>query len=112
MPNDLELLAWVAYGLAVANAHPEVLAAADEQTAGNDDDGVARFLARAFGFSEPLEGIGGEVLDLVLARRAGVGDRAWSRLVANVLILARQLSCTTAPWAAAAALDALAHENA
>ena len=30
MPNDLPMLAWAGRGLAVANAHPEVLAAADE----------------------------------------------------------------------------------
>ncbi|HVE64678.1 MAG TPA: HAD family hydrolase [Mycobacteriales bacterium] len=41
MPNDLPMLAWAARGVAVANAHPEVLAAADDVTASNDDDGVA-----------------------------------------------------------------------
>ncbi len=41
MPNDLPMLSWAAHGVAVANAHPEVLAAADEITAANDDDGVA-----------------------------------------------------------------------
>jgi hydroxymethylpyrimidine pyrophosphatase-like HAD family hydrolase len=35
--------------VAVANAHPEVLEAADEITARHDDDGVARVLEREFG---------------------------------------------------------------
>jgi HAD superfamily hydrolase (TIGR01484 family) len=48
MPNDLPMLAWAGHGVAVANAHPEVLAAADEVTASNDDDGVAEVLARWF----------------------------------------------------------------
>ena len=48
MPNDLPMLGWAGHAVAVANAHPEVLAAADEVTAGNDDDGVARVLERWF----------------------------------------------------------------
>jgi Cof subfamily protein (haloacid dehalogenase superfamily) len=48
MPNDLPMLSWAGLGVAVANAHPEVLAVADEVTASNDDDGVARVLARWF----------------------------------------------------------------
>ncbi len=44
MPNDLPLLAWAGAGVAVGNAHPDVLRAADLVTAGNDDDGVARVL--------------------------------------------------------------------
>ena len=48
MPNDLPMLAWAGRGVAVANAHPEVLAAADEVTASNDDDGVAEVLDRWF----------------------------------------------------------------
>lgn len=46
MPNDLPMLHWAGHGVAVANAHPAVLAAADEVTLSNDDDGVARVLAR------------------------------------------------------------------
>jgi hydroxymethylpyrimidine pyrophosphatase-like HAD family hydrolase len=49
MPNDLPMLAWAGHSVAVANAHPEVLEAADEVTARNDDDGVARVLEREFG---------------------------------------------------------------
>lgn len=46
MPNDLPMLQWAGYAVAVANAHPEVLAAADEITADNNDAGVARVLER------------------------------------------------------------------
>ncbi|MGF2943671.1 HAD family hydrolase [Mycobacterium sp. Lab-001] len=46
MPNDLPLLLWAGHGVAMGNAHPEVLAAADEITAPNSDDGVARVLER------------------------------------------------------------------
>ncbi|HWA66716.1 MAG TPA: HAD family hydrolase [Mycobacteriales bacterium] len=48
MPNDLEMLTWAGRGVAVANAHPDVLAVADEVTASNDDDGVAVVLERLF----------------------------------------------------------------
>jgi Cof subfamily protein (haloacid dehalogenase superfamily) len=48
MPNDLPMLAWAGHSVAVANAHPEVLDAADEVTASNDDDGVAAVLERWF----------------------------------------------------------------
>lgn len=49
MPNDLPMLAWAGRSVAVANAHPEVLAAVDEVTGSNDEDGVAKLLARWFG---------------------------------------------------------------
>jgi hydroxymethylpyrimidine pyrophosphatase-like HAD family hydrolase len=48
MPNDLPMLAWAGYSVAVANAHPDVIAAADEVTAANDEAGVARVLERVF----------------------------------------------------------------
>jgi Cof subfamily protein (haloacid dehalogenase superfamily) len=48
MPNDLPLLVWAGHAVAVANAHPDVIAAADEVTAANDDGGVARVLERLF----------------------------------------------------------------
>ncbi|MCU1590822.1 MAG: Cof-like hydrolase [Frankiales bacterium] len=48
MPNDLPMLAWAGHGVAVANAHPDVLAMADEVTASNDHDGVAQVLDRWF----------------------------------------------------------------
>jgi Cof subfamily protein (haloacid dehalogenase superfamily) len=40
MPNDLPMLAWAGRGYAVANAHPDVLAAASHQCPSNDEDGV------------------------------------------------------------------------
>jgi Cof subfamily protein (haloacid dehalogenase superfamily) len=45
-PNDVSLLTWAGHGVAVANAHPEVLAIADEVTLSSDDDGVAAYLER------------------------------------------------------------------
>jgi Cof subfamily protein (haloacid dehalogenase superfamily) len=48
MPNDLPMLAWAGHSVAVANAHPEVLAVVDEVTASNDDDGVAVVLERLY----------------------------------------------------------------
>lgn len=47
-PNDLPMLAWAGTGIAVANAHPAVLAAVEGRTASNDDDGVAAYLATLF----------------------------------------------------------------
>lgn len=44
MPNDLPMMRWAGRSIAVANAHPDVLAAATTTTASNDDDGVARAL--------------------------------------------------------------------
>ncbi|MDX6505036.1 MAG: hypothetical protein QOE29_2161 [Gaiellaceae bacterium] len=46
MVNDVPLLEWAGHGVAVANAHPLALAAADEVTASNDEDGVALVLER------------------------------------------------------------------
>jgi hypothetical protein len=46
MPNDLPMLVWAGHAVAVANAHPDVLAVADEVTASNDDDGVAIVIER------------------------------------------------------------------
>jgi Cof subfamily protein (haloacid dehalogenase superfamily) len=48
MPNDIEMIAWAGHGVAVANAHPEVLAVADEVTGTNDADGVAEVLERLY----------------------------------------------------------------
>jgi Cof subfamily protein (haloacid dehalogenase superfamily) len=44
--TDAAMVAWAGHGVAVANAHPAVLAAADEVTASNDEDGVAIVLER------------------------------------------------------------------
>lgn len=46
MPNDLSMLRWAGRSVVVANAHPEVLAAADEITLTNLEDGVAVYLER------------------------------------------------------------------
>jgi Cof subfamily protein (haloacid dehalogenase superfamily) len=46
MPNDLAMLNWAGTAVAVANAAPEVLEAADEVTAANVEDGVAQLLER------------------------------------------------------------------
>lgn len=43
--NDLELMEWAGIGVAVANAHPQAIAAADLVTASNQEDGVARTMA-------------------------------------------------------------------
>ncbi|MGV9302497.1 MULTISPECIES: HAD family hydrolase [unclassified Nonomuraea] len=48
MPNDLPMLAWAGTSYAVANAHPDVLAAVDHVTAANDDDGVAAVLEELY----------------------------------------------------------------
>ncbi len=48
MPNDIPLLAWASHGVAVANAHPELRAMADEIAPSNEEDGVATVLERLF----------------------------------------------------------------
>ncbi|GAB2909444.1 Cof-type HAD-IIB family hydrolase [Rhodococcus aerolatus] len=48
MPNDLPMLRWAGRAVAVAGAHRDVLAVADEVAAGHDEDGVAEVLARWF----------------------------------------------------------------
>ncbi|MGY1813882.1 Cof-type HAD-IIB family hydrolase [Blastococcus sp. SYSU D00820] len=49
MPNDIAAFDWVreagGRAVAMAHAHPDLLAAATDVTGGNDDDGVAAFLA-------------------------------------------------------------------
>ncbi|MFC6591411.1 HAD family hydrolase [Deinococcus lacus] len=47
-PNDAEMLAWAGHGVAMANAHPEALAAADAVTLSNEEDGVAAVLESLF----------------------------------------------------------------
>ena len=48
MLNDLPLLEWAGVSCAVANAHPDVLAAADHVVGSNDEDGVAEFLEKLY----------------------------------------------------------------
>jgi Cof subfamily protein (haloacid dehalogenase superfamily) len=44
--NDVPMLAWAGRGVAVANAHPDAVAVADELAPSCDDDGVASVLER------------------------------------------------------------------
>jgi len=46
MPNDIEMLTWAGTSYAMANAHPDVLAATTGRTASNNDDGVAAVIER------------------------------------------------------------------
>ncbi|MFJ9415010.1 Cof-type HAD-IIB family hydrolase [Streptomyces sp. NPDC101227] len=46
MPNDIEMLSWAGTSYAMANAHPDVLAATTRRTASNNDDGVAVVIER------------------------------------------------------------------
>lgn len=48
MPNDKPMLEWAGHGVAMANAHDDLLAVADEVTAPNSEDGVAQVLERWF----------------------------------------------------------------
>lgn len=52
-PNDAEMLAWAGLGVAVANAAPVTLTAADTTTAAHTEDGVAIMIERLLGVSEP-----------------------------------------------------------
>ncbi|MDX2574926.1 HAD family hydrolase [Streptomyces scabiei] len=49
MPNDIPMFTWSAHGVAMANAHADLKAVADEVTASNDDDGIAEVLDRLLG---------------------------------------------------------------
>ncbi|HZG05433.1 MAG TPA: Cof-type HAD-IIB family hydrolase [Streptomyces sp.] len=49
MPNDLEMLTWAGTSYAMANAHPDVLAATTHRTASNEEDGVAAVIERLLG---------------------------------------------------------------
>jgi hydroxymethylpyrimidine pyrophosphatase-like HAD family hydrolase len=44
MPNDLPMLQWAGHSYAVSNAHPSVLAIADEVVGSNDEDAVAALI--------------------------------------------------------------------
>ncbi|MFD0316649.1 HAD family hydrolase [Streptomyces flavalbus] len=46
MPNDIPMFDWAGHGVAMANAHAELKAVADEVTLSNEDDGVAVVLER------------------------------------------------------------------
>ncbi|MCX2922283.1 MULTISPECIES: HAD family hydrolase [unclassified Streptomyces] len=49
MPNDIPMFAWSAHGIAMANAHQELRAVADEVTSSNEEDGIAVVLERLLG---------------------------------------------------------------
>jgi HAD superfamily hydrolase (TIGR01484 family) len=49
MPNDIPMFGWAGYGVAMANAHPDLKAVAGEVTSSNDEDGIAEVLERIFG---------------------------------------------------------------
>ncbi|MER5947533.1 HAD family hydrolase [Streptomyces sp. NPDC001904] len=46
MPNDIPMFGWAAHGVAMANAHSQLKAVADEVTTSNADDGIAVVLER------------------------------------------------------------------
>ncbi|GAB2831064.1 HAD family hydrolase [Streptomyces chlorus] len=49
MPNDIPMFAWAAHSVAMANAHQELRAVADEVTSSNEEDGIAVVLERLLG---------------------------------------------------------------
>jgi hydroxymethylpyrimidine pyrophosphatase-like HAD family hydrolase len=49
MPNDVPMMTWAGRSVAMANAHPAVREVAHEETLSNDEDGVAAYLAAAYG---------------------------------------------------------------
>lgn len=49
MPNDVPMFGWASYGVAMANAHEELKAVADEVTASNEEDGIAVVVERLLG---------------------------------------------------------------
>ena len=53
MPNDLPMLRWAGLGYAVANAHDEVLAAADHVVGHHAEEGVALALEAVLAVSKP-----------------------------------------------------------
>jgi Cof subfamily protein (haloacid dehalogenase superfamily) len=55
MPNDLPMLQWAGWSVAVANAHADVLEACDARTTSNNEDGVAALLEQlaASGYAMP-----------------------------------------------------------
>jgi hypothetical protein len=58
MLNDLPMLAWAGRPYAMANAHPDVLAAIARRAPSNDEDGVAVVLEQLFGAGIARRGAG------------------------------------------------------
>jgi hydroxymethylpyrimidine pyrophosphatase-like HAD family hydrolase len=73
MPNDLPMLAWAGVSFAVANAHPDVLAAATYSCPSNADDGVATVIESLIDRADPVECSCGLTDDL--DNRAGTDGR-------------------------------------
>jgi Cof subfamily protein (haloacid dehalogenase superfamily) len=46
--NDIDMLSYAGLGIAMGNAKPEVIAAADDVTAGNQESGIARALEKHY----------------------------------------------------------------
>jgi hypothetical protein len=57
-PNDLPMLRWAGLSYAVANAHPDVLAAVHAHAPSVDDEGVARTLIELLDLAVDLDGEG------------------------------------------------------
>ncbi|MFJ6571558.1 HAD family hydrolase [Streptomyces sp. NPDC091292] len=59
MPNDIPMFLWAGHGVAMANAHDDLKAVADDVTLSNEQDGVAAYLERLFpaatGPAEPTQ---------------------------------------------------------
>ncbi|MET8680364.1 Cof-type HAD-IIB family hydrolase [Streptomyces sp. NPDC004647] len=53
MPNDVEMLSWAGTSYAMANAHPDVLAATSARTVANNEDGVAVVIERILAAQSP-----------------------------------------------------------
>ncbi|GAB2575482.1 HAD family hydrolase [Streptomyces capparidis] len=49
MPNDVPMLEWAGWGVAMGNSHAELRAVADEVTTSNEEDGIAVVLERLLG---------------------------------------------------------------
>ncbi|MGW5969957.1 HAD family hydrolase [Streptomyces sp. NPDC055186] len=49
MPNDIPMFAWATQGVAMANAHQDLRAVADEVTSSNEEDGIAVVVERLLG---------------------------------------------------------------
>ncbi|MGI8722940.1 MAG: HAD family hydrolase [Geodermatophilaceae bacterium] len=58
MPNDLPMFGWAGRAVAVANAHPDVLAVADDVTGTNDEDGFADYVERLLWSDQAVAPIG------------------------------------------------------
>ncbi|WFB11185.1 HAD family hydrolase [Streptomyces sp. LX-29] len=69
MPNDIPLLTWAGYGVAMGNAHPDLRDVAHEVAPCNDEDGVAVVLERLFAGRDD----GVAVPDAVVAPRTLAG---------------------------------------